>query len=170
MPTTAADIALAVADALVTCVCAELEDRGDPPCFCGLVNGGQALPDSCGCSGGGCGRAWVRVADMFPSTRFPIQDQAAACDVSIGAVFEVGILRCVPTLGAAGSMPTALDLANATVQQLSDASALLTAIRCCTAVTDRQHVLGHYTPRDAGDCGGGVWTVTVQMTAAKVRS
>lgn len=156
-----ADVALAIMGDLVACLRTALEERSSAPCSLSIIPGIQAYPDK-GCGAGGCGQAWVRLDRIYGSTAFPLADAKATCATGLAAVIELGILRCVPTLDAAGNGPTDLDNTQATIEVLSDASALIEAVNCCPAVTERQHFLGAWEPRDAADMGGGVIQVTVQ--------
>lgn len=160
----AVDTAVAVMDALRGCLCDELARLDAPVCSCALVPGAQAFADACSCGNSGCGMAWVRLDRIYPSRNFPLQDQTASpCNSPLAAVIEVGVLRCVPTLKAGGQPPTAVELTQAAIDQGRDAGAMLAALNCCDAIGDRPHTLGLYVPRDAADCGGGAWTVTVQL-------
>lgn len=157
-------------DSLRACLCAALEDTtaGPAGCFCALMPGQQVPADWCQCTGTAkCGgMAWVRLDGMFPSgDRFPAQDASTkgSCAKVLAAVLEVGVYRCVPTPSARGAAPGAVEQTNATVEAVDDAMAMHSAIACCDAIQSRPHVLGRYVPRDSGDCGGGVWTVTVQL-------
>lgn len=157
----AVDTALTVMDALRVCLTAQLAP------VCGgvaLIPGQQAYPDSCGCGNDGCGQAWVRLDSLYPSKQFPVQDISPTnCGSPLAAVIEVGVLRCVPTLTAGGTPPTVVALTQAAIDAAADTSAMLEALACCPEVQERPHILGRYAARDAGDCGGGVWTITVQM-------
>lgn len=157
----------AVMDDLRACLCAALADAGTEgePCFCGLVPGAVANADFCTCKGrGGCGQAWVRLDRIFPSSRFPAVDNTPQSCTSIqAATLEMGVYRCLPGSNGAGEPPGAAAQANAVLQQVADASAMHKAVTCCEAITKRPNVLGAYTPRDGGNCGGGVWPVTVHL-------
>lgn len=170
-PQETADRLAALMDALRVCFCDRLTALRAPACSCTLIRGVQALPDSCGCNQGDCGKAWVRLDRIYPSKQFPVQDQTADnCSSVQAAVIELGILRCVPTLGQGGAMPTAEADAQAALEAVRDAGAMLHVFRCCTALDGVNTMLGVYQPRDAGDCGGGTWTITVQLSPAKTRT
>lgn len=162
------DIALEVMDALRVCLCDELGEEG-ATCFCGLLPGSLAVADWCTCTTdrrglSGCGMAWVRLDRAFPTDKFPQLAQGANnCGCGIAAVLEVGTYRCLPMPAEDGSPPDAASQANATLRQLADMAAIHRALTCCTAITDRPHVMGTYVPRSGGDCGGGAWPVTVAM-------
>lgn len=154
---------------LLDCVCAALgdTDAGAPACFCALMPGQIVPGEFCSCGGAGCGMGWVRLDRLFPSSeRFPIQDATTkgSCANVLAAVIEVGAYRCRSVGDARGNPPPPATRINETLTHVADAMALHRAIGCCTAVTSRRHVLGPYTPADRGDCGGGSWTVTVQLT------
>lgn len=165
------DRAAAIMDALRVCFCARLEDQDAGVCVCTLLRGQQALPDGCGCNGDGCGRAWVRLDRLYPSTSFPLQDQTAGnCVKAYAAVIELGILRCVPTLGSQGSTPTAVEDTQAALDALRDASAMRYTFECCEALQGLNTSVGLYLPRDAADCGGGAWQITVQLGPERRRT
>lgn len=165
----AVDVALAVMDDLRACLCTYLEARSEPLCSCPLTPGAQAVPDG-GCGTGGCGKAWVRLDRMYPSINFPSQDATGREQgTRLAAVIELGVLRCIPVSNPAkqGSPPTDVQLTDATILQLRDASAMFATLTCCETLTSRATMLGAYTPRDAGDLGGGVWPITVELTSRR---
>ena len=159
-----------IMDALRSCVCSALEDTmgGSVACSCSLMPGQEAPADWCQCNGRDtCGMAWVRLARMYPSTqRFPAQDgsTSGSCVTVLAAVLEVGAFRCQPAPKGTGQPPTPAEVTQATLTQMDDAMAMARAISCCEPITSRTHLLGTYEPRTSGGCGGGVWTVTVQLT------
>jgi hypothetical protein len=150
------------------CLCGTLEDAGVPVCRCANYPGAYATADSCSCSsGGGCGQAWVRLDRLYPSKTFPQQDGAPGnCNSTMVAVIEVGVYRCRPTPKGNGAMPSAAEVTESADRETRDAALMAKAITCCDVVTRRPWVLGTWLPRDAADCGGGAWTLTVQLTRA----
>lgn len=156
-------------DDLLHCACGSLTDTLGGPviCSCSLVPGQNVPADWCSCKGtASCGMAWVRLDGLYPAgERFPAQDGTtkASCSAVLAAVLEVGVYRCQPTSGPRGEPPSPADQTQAALVQADDALALHRAINCCEAITKRPHVLGRYSPRDGGGCGGGLWTVTVQL-------
>lgn len=159
-----------ILDALRVCTAEALTGTlgGDALCTTSLVPGTLAVADWCTCrsGGGGCGMAWVRLSDLFPSAAaFPSPDNSTktSCTSVLAAVIEVGVYRCAPQPGPRGEPPTAAEQTQAALIQADDAMALHRAIKCCDEVTRRPNVLGRYTPRPGGDCGGGAWTLTVQL-------
>lgn len=158
-----------ILDDLRACVCGSLEGTlgGAVECACLIVPGPLAIADWCSCKGsGGCGMAWVRVDRLYSSTnRFPSADsQVGACANVLAAVLEVGVYRCQPSPTGMGQPPVVHEQTQAALVQADDSMALARAILCCDAITKRAHVLGTYSPRGGGACGGGAWTVTVQLT------
>lgn len=153
-------------DELSQCLCSALEDTSaGTPCFCGIVSGPQAIADHCGCDGmNQCGQAWVRLDTMYAHGQ-PITQPAPSpsCTSPLAAVIELGVYRCIPTLNDSGEAPDLAALTNAAMTATSDAAAMVTAMNCCDYLTKRPHVIGRYTPREGGDCGGGVWPVTVAL-------
>lgn len=159
-----------VLDGLVTCLCSALLDTpGGETCFCGIVGGQQAIADHCSCDGQNrCGQAWVRLDRIYAyDQNVSTPARTPTCTSPLAAVIEVGVYRCIPTVQADASAPTLAALTNQALGAVADAGAMVTAIRCCTAITSRTHVLGTYVPRDAGDCGGGIWPVTVALSPGR---
>lgn len=161
-----------IMDALRVCACTALADTlgGPVDCRCNLIPGTTAVADACSCKGrDDCGMAWVRLVRMYPSgDRFPAQDTSVknSCTAVVAAVLEVGVYRCQPvgtTTNKTYAPPSPAALTQASLIQNDDALALHRAINCCDEVTKRPHLLGTYTPRDGGGCGGGAWEVTVQL-------
>lgn len=155
-----------VLDGLVTCLCAKLaETEKGKPCFCGLVGGQQAIADHCACNAKSeCGQAWVRLVSIYAyDTQVTTPARAAACNSPLAAQIELGVYRCIPTMAADGTPPSVVEQTNQVLGQVADAAAMVAAMACCDAVTQRTHVIGTYSPRDSGDCGGGVWPLTVAL-------
>lgn len=155
-------------DDLRLCLCSALASTagGSVDCACLLTPGVRAPADWCTCSGGGgCGQAWVRLDRMYPSSaKFPSPDiTPLKCATVLAAVLEVGVYRCQPAPSANGAPPTPAAQTQAALTQIDDSLAMAKAIQCCSSVIRRPYVLGNYSPRSSGACGGGVWTVTVQL-------
>lgn len=157
---------LPILDDLRACLCAALAERDSNGCFCGLYPGPQVTADWCDCKGRGkCGMAWVRLVRAFPSSAsYPSQDtKPGSCAVVVAAVIELGVYRCLPGPDSQGNVDAAA-LANATIDQVRDAGAMLQAIQCCTSLARANPLLGVYAPTpNPGNCGGGTWPVTVQL-------
>lgn len=160
---------------LAGCLCTTLAERGLPgTCQCTVVPGPMAVMEACSaCSGQGeskCGgQGWVRFVNEFPSTTFPQPDTTGAkCETPMAYQLEVGVARCLPT-GNANSIagyqaPSMEALIEATRLQMADKAAMLAAIRCCLADDDEDisYSINQYTTmQTTGDCGGGMWTVTI---------
>lgn len=160
------DLALPVLDAIRDCLCAELvASPGGETCFCGLWPALTVTPDFCSCKGGvgGCGQAWVRLVRIYPFQAYPQQALDARCKAGLAAVVELGVLRCIPTLGAGGAAPDAAAQAQAVVVQMGDWQAMRRTLECCEALARRDVVLGNYDPRGQGGCGGGTLTATIRL-------
>ena len=156
-----------MATELASCLCRTIAINGLPaPCFCGVLPGEAVAYDYCApCEGDACGMAWVRlVAAAERSVVFAATTLAATgnpCDVSLAATFEIGILRCAPTLKENGDLPTMADHLAAAELQFADMAAARESALCC--FTDRRQIaLGAYTPiGPEGGCLGGAWTVNI---------
>lgn len=160
------DLALPVLDAIRACLCAELAaSPGGETCFCGLWPALSVPADYCTCKGGvgGCGQAWVRLVRIYPYRQYPQQDVDASCRAGLAAVVELGVLRCMPSLGPNSTPPDAAAQAQAVVTQMGDWQAMRRTLECCDALVRRDVVLGNYDPRGQGGCGGGTLTATVKL-------
>jgi hypothetical protein len=159
-----------VLDGLVTCLCAALADTPKGvPCYCGMVGGQMVIADHCSCDGDNrCGQATVRVDRIYPyDASLVTPSRTPTCANPLAAVVEVVVYRCIPTVHADGGAPTLLEQTDQTLGAVADAGAMYAAVRCCDAITARPYVLGGWSPRDSGDCGGGALTVTVGLTPAR---
>jgi hypothetical protein len=150
---------------LASCLCAELAKSGGPePCFCGILPGDSVAYDYCSpCAGDQCGMAWVRLAAVvpMPSNTAGGLTLPGRCAPALVGVFEVGVLRCAPTLGEDGELPSMADQLDAAELQASDMGAAGRAAACC--FTDGRIVtVGEWTPiGPLGGCLGGSWSVSV---------
>lgn len=158
-----AETVLPVMEQLSACLCTELDDAGNPTCFCGVLPGSEVVLDHCSpCDGGRCGQAWVRMATSFPSIAFPAPDEgvnSGQCGSPLAFTLEVGVVRCAPQPDGTGTPPGEQAQLDAAVRQMEDWGAMVRAIECCSA-SGREYVLGVYEPVSAGDCVGGTWLVT----------
>ena len=153
---------------LVACLERAILDRGLPvPCLVAPMVGELVL-DYCGnCSEKGCGQAWVRMVDSFPSVDFPNLDQSMQnCLGPWAYTLEIGIVRCKPvgkSTGVRGFIPpTTQQLVDALRIQTSDMRAMRDAIACCFGTRDLPYLVRQYVPGTPdGDCLGGVFTVVV---------
>lgn len=167
-------VAFPVLEALAACLCQEIAAADLPePCFCGVLAGQLVANEHCGsedCAGDGCtgGQAWVRLAGVYPSSQFPVQDQdQATCATLLAVEIEVGVARCAPVVsdeGGAmeGDAPTLAQWHATTRLQMADMAAMRRAVLCCLGARSRDYLLGAYAPfGPEGGCVGGIWTVTV---------
>jgi hypothetical protein len=153
-----------IATQLASCLCRELADAGGPePCFCGILPGDNVAFDYCSpCAGDRCGMAWVRLAGVVPmqNETFGFITPNRCAPVLMG-VFEVGVLRCAPTMLEDGSPPTMADQLDAATLQASDMAAACRAAACCFG-NERAVTLGAWNPVGPdGGCLGGSWAVTI---------
>lgn len=157
---------LPVLDQLRLCLCSSLDEADAGGCFCGLYPGPTVAADFCSCdsTGGGCGMAWVRLMRIFPSTVFPTQDSTLNnCGGRLAAQVEVGIYRCQPTVENNGQMDP-VKLVAAAAQLTEDAMLMRKAIVCCAEqFKHRDFLLGQWQPAGLGDCGGGTWSLFVEV-------
>lgn len=156
----AGDLAL-----LAECVCAELvATGGGPTCWCGVWPTGQVPLEFCqGCDSGGCGMAWVSLAQVFPYSTYPvgIGAESAVCASPIAAQVFVGVVRCMPVADERGNLPPPEAFADVNDTVVADMLALRTAISCCGIEDIR---LGQWDPiGPQGGCVGGRWTIFVDV-------
>lgn len=158
------DLALPVLDAIRACLCTELaESPGGETCFCSLWPGLTVTADYCTCKGGGnCGQAWVRLVEVYPYAAYPQRQFDAKCSAGLAMTVELGVYRCMPT-GTGTRPPDSAQQAEATRIQLGDWQAMRRTLACCPALARREVVLGSYTPRGQGGCGGGTLQGTVKL-------
>lgn len=156
-----------LAGELHTAVMAELEATpSGAPARAGVLHGSVVADDCCD------GMEWVRWTSMFLTGSFPDADSrpVADCAMVLVTVYEVGVLRCVPTVKQVGPsavrLPTAAELQASALEMAIDAAAILRAV-CAVASTwgrDRRAVLGTVEPVEtSGDCGGSQMTLTVEL-------
>lgn len=135
----------------------------------GVVHGTSVVYDEC-CAG----LLWVRWTTLFVTSSFPNADGEGSpyqpCNAkTLAAVYEVGVLRCVPALEASGrtpKVPAAAELAASADQLGADASALVRGLRTLIASwgRNRRAVLGTLEPAETGGrCGGSVIELTVEL-------
>jgi len=140
---------------LVECVCGLLATEGaGPMCWCGMYPGASVSWEYCNeCSGGMCGMGYVRLAGVFPYATFPLPVVDDRCVKPLGWAIEVGALRCL-TIPEDGSIASPAEMADVTIKQMLDATALYKAIRCCGL----EIAVEAYRPTGPeGGCVGGFW-------------
>lgn len=153
---------------LTGCLCDELIASGlEASCSCSLVPGVGPTLDFCDgtCEGGCPGEAWVRILSVYPSTNFPVQDNAATCASLLAFEVEVGVGRCLPTGQRDGSPPSPESLWETARLQLADMAAMRRAIACCfRGRDDVDYVLVRFDPsQGAGGCQVSTWQLVVQQ-------
>ena len=151
---------------LAECLCAQIQDpeNGVPDvCFCGIVPGEQAVGNYAGDCNTVCGMAWVRLVGMYPMSAIGVPDSTAGnCGVGVGIDVEMGILRCISIGGEDGSLPSPVEMLEATQLQIADALIMRKAVLCCDAIPSKEAILAVYTP--TGPLGGLVGgTMQVSM-------
>jgi hypothetical protein len=147
-----------VADAVLGCVCAALQDAaeqvdGQPGCPCRscLVPGLPAwdsCEDPCGSAPaeGAGGQLSVHVARLFPSTEFPTADRTlpptqargrtlCATPTRMAVELVVTLLRCAPTMSENGCPPTCEEQSQAALILHRDLVAVHNALECCLPAT-----------------------------------
>lgn len=111
------------------------------------------------------GLAWVRLAGIYPSNNFPVQDEGfVKCPTGWGVQIEIGAARCGP-VGNENHLPTCDDWSAATNNTTADTAALRRTILRWKAMEEnrfRMYVPGGWLPiTTEGGCVGGAMLVTV---------
>ena len=167
--------AYAIAQRLLQCLCAQLQDSvGGPVCQC-CVRPGVAPPpaDVCCDCGEGQGQAVVQLGELYPSDKFPrkgIQEWNGGC--AKGQTIWVQelimtVYRCVHVMGEDGVAPRCADVQADAEKIASDAEAMLKAFTCCDwplPAGNKRIMPGSWQPLpNQGGCGGGTMTVYVGL-------
>lgn len=148
---------------LAACLCAQItEDESPETCFCGVVPGGAVIAEYAGDCDDTDGMAWVRLASTYPAESVGVAVQRVGnCSVGIGFDVEVGMLRRYPLQAEALDESVLLELLD---QQVKDMTTMRRAIQCCTALPNKDYILGSYTPAGpTGDLIGGIWALYVML-------
>lgn len=152
---------------LADCLCTQLEQTGaGSTCWCGVYPGAQVSWEHCeACGEDKCGMGYVRLVSVYPTTMFPEPaPRTETCRSLKAAQFEVGALRCMPTMEEDGSLPTPADLLDVTLSVVYDMEAMQAAIECCFADNRTDYRLGLYIPTGpSGGCVGGYWEVFAEI-------
>jgi hypothetical protein len=176
MPPEATDLASGFlwAKELLDCACEALGDANVSPYGCPeracVYNGGVevAFDDCC------VGQLWVSWGRTYPTSSFPVElsdRDLTAClahGTYLATDFEVGIIRCAPTLDEQGNPPSCEAIEQSALQMHHEARVILRAVTCCmkewTADTARPRygIWREQVPAgDGGLCVGSVLKVTV---------
>lgn len=112
------------------------------------------------------GLAWVRLAQIYPSSTFPDPDEGyVKCPTGWGVVVELGVARCAP-VGDESHLPTCDAWTETVNHTTADAAALRRTLMCFRALPEHRftlHVIGTWEPLSTeGGCVGGAMTVTVR--------
>lgn len=135
-------VILPMANALLSCLAAELALNPDPPAEACLRAGDQVLHDVDAGTGFDkvcCpGLAYVRIGGMFPSSNFPEPDSQPAkgngCfPVGWAVELVMGVVRCIPGMGTSAG-PTCADWTLVATRDANDLDAMRKAL-CCWGPT-----------------------------------
>jgi len=140
---------------------------GSPvPARSGIVHGEPTVEDCCD------GMLWCRWVSEFLTDDFPNEVGTwRACESLVAAaVYEVGVMRCVPTVETKGQgrvkLPTAEALQASALELAIDAAALMRGVYATARAwkRDRLFVIDSLQPTpEEGQCGGSFVTLTVQL-------
>lgn len=151
---------------MLQCVCAEIEAvREAPLCWCGLWPGANVSWDYCGdCGSGQCGMAYLRPGALFPFSTFPQPTIDVTCRSPYAWEWEIGVLRCFPTMDEDGSLPDDADISETQIALMDDQFAILDAVLCCESDFITQRVVEAWEPAGpGGNCVGGAWSIYVEV-------
>lgn len=167
-------IADPVANALLVCLTAQMNELVSPPAKIELRAGAEGGPligpnvDEC-CAG----LAWVRVASVYPSwDSFPSPDNTwLPCGpLAYAVVLEMGSAFCMPWSDSSQEWdnvdpPSTADWANAHTTLMQHQTLMRRAAACCFPHTQHRAV-GEWNPLSVeGGCMGGTLRVTVSVMA-----
>ncbi|MEU4406186.1 hypothetical protein AB0F88_16820 [Streptosporangium sp. NPDC023963] len=165
-------VAFDLAAELLGCFCAALEEStAGAACRCSLLAGANVAADLCCDCGDGNGQAWVRVAEIWPTTATWPQRlaQMEKCPLNLWAVeLEMGAYRCAAKIDNRGRFPSAARLTRDAEVVMDDAAAMRRAANCCFRTSEaarqsaRRFIVGGWRPLGPeGGCVGGQMSVTV---------
>lgn len=145
--------------ALASSLCAEFDAAAEEsgvakPCLCTVLPGSVLSFDYCDEGG----MAWARLVGIEPVER----QEGRVCVIEYDVTIEVGALRCAPSLGENGELPSEAEQLAASMMQNYDLG-ILHKVLTCTKVPESFDfaAMGPYTPIGPdGNCLGGTWTRT----------
>lgn len=170
MPTTDEQFLLQQTD-LLSCLCAALASRPNPPAKCCLT-WGDPIADIAQNDNDCClGTAYVRMLESYPSFNFfpdrTVERQSGPCGVVAWALrLEVTVFRCWP-VGDVNNIATCAELTAATEQLISDTNAVREAMCCLRDLNRRRRQLvsiADVSPiAPLGACAGVQGNITIQI-------
>lgn len=158
---------------LAGCLCLQLNERNAPTCFCGVIFGQGPVATY----GNGCdededgntldGMAWVRMADLYPTSGVGEQNILPGnCNSSTGIEIEIGVIRgvLIADPGDPNIPPPDSELLRVATLAVEDALSMTRAVRCCASLGSKDFILGNWAPNGPlGGLGGGSIRVTVAL-------
>ena len=155
------------AQALVACVCGELEAAGRPACTCSTTVGTPLVANVCECEAGqAAGELWVNFSTMYPADPQTLRrgTYVYPCrNVATVAEFRVTLARCFPTLDERGQLPEALAQAERAEELHADLESLHRALTCCFAETTRFLIQNVEVQDPEGGLTAFVFTIAVEV-------
>lgn len=145
----------------------EVKKRGLPEISVATLQPGiSTVVDYTG-NGDNCAEVIVNLTNAVPMSNFPVVDTQGTCATELGFQIEVAIFRCAPMMRGSQNNPippAPEEQLEATRLHLADMQAARAAIRCAMGETDRNYVLGAFTPYGpSGGVVGGIWVLTFGM-------
>lgn len=160
------NMALPLANQLLTCLCDALSTNPNPPAQCCLRVGDVVYADFNQYQDQCCeGLAYVRITRIYPSHEFPAQLETwtPCANLQFAVELEMGVFRCEPQQGTV-DLPSCDEWTATTTQVANDWEAM-TRAACC--LQDQLPVgdpllMGVWQPMNSGGgCTGGILPVIV---------
>lgn len=158
---------------LAGCLCAQLAERDAPTCFCGVIFGqGPVATYGTNCDEDAEGNkldgmAWVRMADLYPTSGVGDQNILPGnCNSSLGVELEIGVIRNVLVADPDDPSipPPDSELLRVATLATEDALSMIKAVRCCASLGAKDFILGNWAPNGPlGALAGGSIRVTVAL-------
>jgi hypothetical protein len=130
-------LSIELANLMLGCLCAAVQERPNPPQHCAFRVGIEAAADADLVSDLCCeGLAYIIPGDSWPTQIFPNMDITRQAETRCGIAgwvqeFRMGIMRCYPVASDdQGDMPTDAQWNAAALQNLYDAESIRRAV-CC---------------------------------------
>lgn len=111
------------------------------------------------------GHAYIRIVRMHMVDPFPSQSRNPTHCRNIGALVEVGVLRCAPTLDNQGNPPKPEQMTMSALEQTQDMSVIHSVLTSHNpAWSSNPVVLDTWVPLGpTGGCVGGAWQAWIDV-------
>ena len=147
---------------LSNCVCQTLAVQSEPVCWCGLYPGALPAWDYCGgCASTTCGMSYISLIGAYPFGGLGVPENNAECGSGLGAIIQVGVLRCLPSGGDDGEPPGVEEMSETSILLFNDMMAVRDAALCC--FEDDVQLREYTAAAPQGGCSGGQWTMHIEL-------